>query len=310
MSEMKIQLNHPGKQKKFKIGSGYIEIGKDYIREWNSDKNHFRKFIQNQGQFVTNVKDAKPTRDDLYFWGEWEGYSFVNFFPENSCEKFPNGLHKLFHSIVNRGTQNTDPYVYGKEFKYCVCKQTSTLTDCLKLDDLILFGTVMPSINKFYIDTVFIVKDSTESLKVQKTSGAGYSEIYKQETLEQLDSYLGPDKYENKNKIYHSKTWWDDKDYFSFVPCKLSFDNGGFERLYIKLDTKKFQLSKNPTGKSFLQKSKLSAKELWDEIVQISLHQGFKLGVRFDEPIFNNCLENSKKTATTNIRSAKGGKIC
>ena len=166
---MKIQLNHPGRQKPFKLGKGYFNLGKNIVREWSNDSVHFRKFIQNNGYYVNGLLDLNPSQDELYFWGEWEGNSFFNPFPKDDYQILPNGLHKLFHSTVIRGLQNTDPYIYGDDFKYCVCKQKGQLIR-LVLDDLILFGTVLPSLNKFYIDTVFVIKDHDLSSTVQATS--------------------------------------------------------------------------------------------------------------------------------------------
>lgn len=291
---MKVQLNHPGGQKPFKLGSGYRQVGNQIIREWSNDNVHFRKFIQNYGHYVNGLKDLRPTQNDLYFWGEWEGNSFFNPFPKADFRILPNGLHKPFHSTFIRGSQNTDPYIFGDNFKYCVCKQKGQLTS-LVLDDLILFGTVLPKLDKFYIDTVFVIKDHNLSSNVQITSGAHYSQVYKEETLEQLNEYLKTPTFTNKNRVYHSKTWWDDKDYFSFVPCKLSHGKVEFERLFIELSNQTFQLSSNPTGKSFLKRCTLSSQDLWKEIVRISLEQGFKLGVKFDEPTYNNKLNNNNE---------------
>jgi len=173
---MKIQLNHPGHQKPFKLGHGYRLIGIHTIREWSNEPVHYRKFIQNNGLYVNGLKDLQPSQADLYFWGEWEGNSYFNKFPIAGYRILPNGLHKLFHSTKIRGLQNTDPYIYGDNFKYCVCKQTGRLTK-LMLNDLILFGTVVPSLNKFYIDTVFIIKDHNSSANVQATGGATYSQV-------------------------------------------------------------------------------------------------------------------------------------
>lgn len=287
---MIVQLNHPGQQKPFKLGNGYQQIGNYIIREWNNDNAHYRKFIQNKGVFVNGLDDAQPTQTNLYFWGEWEGNSFFEPFPKEDYKKLPNGLHKPFHSTVIRGGQNTDPYIYGDDFKYCVCKQTGQLC-VLEFDDLILFGSTFPLLEKFYIDTVFVIKDFETSSTVQATGAIHYSQVYKEETLEQLNEYLKTPPHMNPNKIYNSKTWWHDKSYFSFVPCKESFKDSGFERLYINLRNPKFELSRNPTGKSFLPKCSLSSQELWKEIVKETIEQGFKLGIRFEEPIFNNCLQ-------------------
>lgn len=289
---MKIQLNHPGHQKPFRLGKGYRQIANDFIREWGNDNVHFRKFIQNNGHYIDSLKDLNPKQAKLYFWGEWEGNSFFNPFPRANHTVLPNGLHKLFHSTVIKGLQNTDPYIYGDNFKYCICKQTKTLTNLI-LNDLIVFGTVVPSLNKFYIDTVFVIKDHNSSANVQATRGVNYSQVYKEETLEQLNEYLKTPTYENNKKVYQSKTWWEDKEYFSFVPCKLDYNRVGFERLFIELSNQTFQLSSNPTGKSFLNNCRLSSQDLWKEIVRISTEQGFVLGVKFDEPIFDNVLNDN-----------------
>lgn len=289
---MKIQLNHPGHQKPFRLGEGYRQIANNIIREWNNDNVHFRKFIQNNGLYVDGLKELNPKQAKLYFWGEWEGNSIFNPFPKADFRILPNGLHILFHSTVIKGKQNTDPYIFGDSFKYCGCKQKGRLT-YLVPDDLILFGTVLPSLNKFYIDTVFVIKENDSSANVQATGEATYSQVYKEETLEQLDEYLKVPTKENNNKVYHSKTWWDDKEYFSFVPCKLEdYDKVGFERLFIKLDNPTFGLSSNPTGISFLKNCRLSSQDLWKEIVKTSIEQGFVLGVKFDEPIFDNILND------------------
>lgn len=291
---MKIQLNHPGHQKPFRLGKGYKQIAHNIIREWSNDNVHFRKFIQNYGHYVDGLKNLNPKQAELYFWGEWEGNSFFNPFPRANHTVLPNGLHKLFHSTVNKGIQNTDPYIYGDNFKYCVCKQTGHLTNLI-LNDLILFGTVVPSLNKFYIDTVFVIKDHNSSANVQATCGVTFSQVYKEETLEQLNEYLKVPTYANNNKVYQSKTWWDDKEYFSFVPCKLDYNSVGFERLFIELSNQTFQLSRNPSGKSFLSNCPLTSQDLWKEIVKISIEQGFVLGVKFDEPIFNNILNDNNE---------------
>lgn len=318
---MKVQLNHPGEQKPFKLGHGYLKINDAIIREWNNDNNHYRKFIQQKGYYLDDLEDNSPKQAELFFWGEWEGNSIFRPFYQNNYELMPNGIHQPFHSIAIRGTQNTDPYVFGDDFKYCVCKQNGKLTE-LAENDLILFGSVYPSKNKFLIDTVFVVKSYVLSSEVRSNKGCSYSKIYREETLEQLYEYLKisnseyendvanansnktktkipktsrsnkTDEHSNQKRIYHGKTWWDDNHYFSFVPCKLSSENNGFERFCLNLDNNKFNFSKNPTGISYLKKCNLTPKELWQEIAVECKNQGFKLGIKIEEPMESNILDN------------------
>ena len=294
MPLLKVQLNHPGPQKSYRIGSGYRSIGGRIIREWNNDSSHYRKFLLNKGVFLDDIFDVKPKEAELYFWGEWEGNSFFDPIRNIDYRILPNGVHEPFHSIVIRGGQNTDPYVFGQDFKYCVCKQNGILCN-LSANSLLLFGSVFPSLGKFYIDTVFIINNNTIATSVHANRGVGYSQTYKEETLEQLSEYLGVPHTPSNKKLYHSQTWWDNKEYFSFVPCKLKHNGNGFERLFINLKDPIFNLSSNPSGKSFLQNCALSPMELWLEIVRLAKEQGFKLGIRFTEPTNSNVLNQLKE---------------
>lgn len=280
---MKVQLNHPGRQKSFGLHNGYRDLGGVIIREWNQDSVHFRKFIENSGFYLDGINDRQAKNGDLYFWGEWEGNSIFTPFSKSDYRILPNGLHKPYHATVPGGLQNTDPYVFGQSFKYCICKQSGQLTR-LAADDLVLFGSVVPSLKKFYIDTVFVIHEYESSSSVQSTGGARYTKVYKEETLAQLHEYLKTPLRPNGHKVYFGKTWWDDKDYFSFVPIRLSQGDKGFERLYIRLDDSEINLSSNPTGKSFLKKCTMSSKELWQRVVQLCQEQDLKLGIRFTEP--------------------------
>ncbi len=280
------------------MNPGFINIGNKIIREWNKG-DHCRKFILNKGIYIDNVNDVNPKSSDLYFWGEWEGHSIFEPIINTNYRILPNGIHKPFHSLVNKGTQNTDPYVFGEDFfKYCICKQSNMLSN-LAHGSLIVFGTVYPSLNKFYIDTVFVTNTSEKSTDVNANGGNRYSPIYREETLEQLQAYLGVPYTATNNRLYHSKTWWDNKEekdkYFSFVPCKLSHDGNGFERLYLHLDDPLFNLSTYPSGKSFLKNCSLTPMQFWNEIANKAKEQKFKLGIRFDEPKHSNVLGGTVK---------------
>jgi hypothetical protein len=185
--------------------------------------------------------------------------------------------------MPQNGNQNTDPYIYGDYFKYATCKQTGALYS-LSEDSLILFGSTYPSLGKFYIDTVFVVKSFERAVDVCSNSAKNYTKTFKEQTLEQLNSeYLGPNPSTQK-KLYHGKTWFDNSKYFSYVPCKLNSEVSGFERLFINLNNPVLNLSRNATGKSFLQNCSLSPEEVWDLITLEAMNQGFVLGINFTEP--------------------------
>jgi hypothetical protein len=281
MPLLKVQLNHPGEQKPFIIGSGYQSFNNLIIREWNNDPKHYRKFIKNSGDYLQNL-NSKPQKNSLLFWGEWEGNS--EFTPFAGGIGFPNGTHVPFHSILIRGIQNTDPYVFGKYFKYAICSQTGLMCNLLA-DSLILFGTTKDI--GFELDTVFVVRNHESAQNVYLNNASNYTLIYREETLEQLgQTYLGPNPSLN-NKIHRGQTWWENKDYFSFVPCKV--DNGlSFKKVVLQIPP----MGKQKVGHPYHHFDNINHIQLWKLIVKEVLKQGFYLGIRFNEPQINNAILN------------------
>lgn len=285
--QIAVQLNHPSPEKPFSIGKGYIQLNNQIIREWNNDECHYRKFICSQGDFVDNLKSF-PQSNNLLFWGEWEGNSF--FHKINAGKGSPNGIHVPFHSISNRGIQNTDPYVFGESFKYAVCSQTGVMYN-LSNNSVVLFGTTTKQ--GFLLDTVFVVKSHKSAKDVKKTD---YTQVYQEETLEQLGDRYSCSNLTSKNKLYEGQTWWDCNDFFSFVPCKLESSNS-HERAILKLPC----LSNQKVGHPYKHFSSMTSKDVWNEIVDDVLKQGFLLGVKFAEPeIVNLGLISQNQTTKPN----------
>jgi hypothetical protein len=288
MALLVVQLNHPGPQKKFKpfknpseTSDGYVRVANgEIIREWNVDECHYRKFINNKGNYISDLTELPNTQPEkLQFWGEWEGNSF--FTPINNGKGTPNGIHEPFHSIVNRGHQNTDPYVYGEYFKYAVCPQTGIM-NTLDNGSLILFGTTTKF--GFLLDTVFVIKSNESAEIVRNTNGSGYSQTYKEETLDQLCEYLKVPYCPNNNiKLYRGQTFGECNEYFSFVPCRRE-ELGPFKKNL--LDYNSFPwLSKCTQGHPYKHLMERKPKDIWKEIVSFVLGKQFLLGIQFAEPI-------------------------
>jgi len=288
MAPLKVQLIHPGVQMNYnckrKNNPGYRWINNDLIREWNTDKEHKRKFIHHCGDYVTDINSQPIKTDDLFFWGEWEGNSYFTPFCDCKNDKrlWPNGVHNLFHSLEIRGSQNTDPYIFGDNFIYAICRQNGQLRN-LDPGSVILFGTVYNSEKEkvFAIDTVFVTSSRWHSSKdVCAKKGKEYSQIWHEESCEQF----GDDFVDKNFRVYKSQTWWDNKDFFSFVPTRLTHDGCGFKRLEIDLNDPVLNLNTNTQGVSYLKECNLTPYEFWKYIIEKALEQDFVLGVRFPEP--------------------------
>ncbi|GAB6278142.1 MAG: hypothetical protein STSR0006_01370 [Lentimicrobium sp.] len=299
MAIMTVQLNHPAVEKEFS-NKGFCNAGHQIIREWNDNPNqHYRKYIRNKGIYIESIIDSNPKNDDLMFWGEWEGYS--KFQPLKRTN--PNGIHEPFHSIIGRGCQNTDPYVFGDFFKYAICLQTGVMRN-LDPGSLILFGTTTKV--GFLLDTVFVVKSKEIAKNVFLNNAANYNQVYREETIEQLgETYLGPN-YSRNNCIYHSHTWWNKQnneykefDYFSYVPCRINDET--YDKAIIPIPP----MAKQRVGHPYRHLNPpneewTSPKKVWDYITKEVIKQGLYLGIRLEEPKINNaltCGNSSTKTS-------------
>ena len=146
-----VQFIHPGKEHTEKTG-----------KIWNKGE-HRRKFLEVNGEYLDSL-EGSVKQDTLYFWGEWEAKSDVTKISGNKKD-LPHFVFKPFYSIPI-GNVNTDPFVFGTQFYYCICKQGSyTSLRNLNKGDVILFGSCLRG--NFVLDTVFVVKDWDE-YKVSK----------------------------------------------------------------------------------------------------------------------------------------------
>lgn len=273
MSVLTVQLNHPGAEKPYKPGRGYSQYEGKLIREWNADRSHYRKFIRQQGHYITEIGE-KPIKDELLFWGEWEGNSY--FEPLNRWN--PNGIHQPFHSLHIREHQNTDPYVFGKNFLYSVCKQRERLTK-LENGSVVLFGSSFK--NGFVLDTVFVVGSFESVHEVAANEAANYSKTYREATVEQLgDTYVRPNP-ASKLRLYKGLMYAENQELFSYTPCKQynQETKNGFPRVIFPYENlRDFQFSNNPTGIKIISSNAEKTKEIWNYITQEVLKQGYYLG--------------------------------
>jgi hypothetical protein len=279
MSILTVQLNHPGAEKPFKLGKGYSYFEGKLIREWNADKSHYRKFIRQEGEYI-KAFDQQPTKDELLFWGEWEGNSYF----EHLNRWNPNGIHQPFHSLHIRHHQNTDPYIYGEHFLYSVCKQRGRLTQ-LEKGSVVLFGSSFK--NGFVLDTVFVVGSFESVHEVAANEAANYSKTYREATLEQLgDTYVRPTP-ASKLRLYKGLMYAENQELFSYTPCKPYKEETktGFPRVIFPYENLAgFQFSNNPTGIKIISSNAEQTKEIWNYITKEVLKQGYFLGVKLNEP--------------------------
>lgn len=293
-----VQFLHPGPEH---------SPGKIAIMPWNERK-HKRKFILANGKHVPKPGDT-PKVGEITFWGEWEAPSKatpLNPSPANKAKGYPSYLQEPILEEIPKdfqNLQNTDPYVFGEQFLYIGCQQTTkvgtTQLRYLKNGSVILFGS---SKNKeFILDTVFVVKDyidhdasNFESILKNKVSSTYWNVTvlpwYKDEYgkpgcgNEEEPPVCGNNK--QSYRLYFGATYENHENgMFSFFPCKPDSKDKGFARPVIKL--KGVVNGKIKQGKRLNPKTSVEdVKELWQEVVDQVKCLGLELGTHADEPSY------------------------
>ena len=272
----------------------------DKIIQWNNFVTHRRKFLLSSGEYINHNGELKV--DDLTFWGEWEPQSEIIKIT-NPKPYFPNYLNLpyLDPSVPER-THTTDPYVFGQNFKYFICRQHSNrhILKNIEPDSIILFGS---SINfKFCLDTLFVVsknrikyssKNMNEMFPIDKRGQFYYA------CIDPIfgNSLCNPEVEEedncraNKNEefvCYESLNFDEvkqDGKIYSFVPSKLydkdNIRNSVFGQPEIKLD---FIQSAQTMGINSKECTIEEIQEYWNEIAKQIENQNLLKGTKFKTP--------------------------
>ena len=282
-----VQFVHPAPEDLKTFGNG--------LKPWNCGK-HKRNFLVSAGEAIS-VKGSCPQRfEKISFWGEWEPEAKI---VQNYKNVLPYKPHRLICplfplSVPFQGKAgccaNTDPFVFGNNFKYSNCRQytnkgkSKTLLQSLPTGSIILFGSCLNEngVDVFVLDTVFLVENSKKFNSKQYSSlkqfiGVDYP-LFEAATLKPLDMGTNPSR---DFTLYQGQNY-EEKKCYSFVPCdvngnpfaRISLTKKIIPELSVKLET--FKVLKKT------KKEYLDPQNVWNKIADYVLSQGFSLGVRFD----------------------------
>lgn len=141
-----IQFIHPGTEHRYRRGETYKPA---------NPPPHERNFIRAKGSYAG--RDGSLRQDELCFWGEWENEAHAAALGSRDASGImPHHLITPVPAASPAKAMNTDPFVFGKGFKYFCCQQhdNGTMTR-LKRGDIILFGSHKGA--GFVLDTLFVV---------------------------------------------------------------------------------------------------------------------------------------------------------
>lgn len=290
-----VQFHHTHKEATPKRGEDFIE--------WNNSNEHRRKFLLSNGNYID--RKGKLLKDELVFWGEWEAQSEVEKL-NNKLHKHPKYLNRpLLNSTVKSKNHNTDPYVFGDNFRYIVCQQKkSIILKNLEPYSIVLFGS---SINgEFCLDTLFVVTDDTKRYHPNKIKSVYpqkdqyfYASVEPISRSNKHNNGCGSknelDCYELNNNTeyafyrgvnYNSRDEY--KGIYSFVPSKKYVKNNESEYIFkqprIDLDFISHGQTQGINAAGTREFSKEEIVEYWEEIDRQLSEAGLIKGVSFVEP--------------------------
>ena len=257
---------------------------------WNWDL-HRRKFLRANGRYIEHLGET-PREGELVFWGEWEAESDVEPIRE-PVRGGPRWLHSPYYvrpEAYRRGErvrQNTDPFVFGDQFFYTLCRQVRksgrpTLLRDLDPGSLIVFGSLKAG--EFVVDTVFVTGDSVlhELGSWEATLDGRVPETYVDVTLRPT---YGWEDDRIRLRLYSGATIERPVDgMFSFVPALPgSVADGGFARPSV-IDRELITPSLPMGFKATRGLSPSRIKSAWESIGEQIVAQDLALGTRFELP--------------------------
>lgn len=277
-----IQFLHPGAEHA-------PDKGSSRFKSWNFG-NHRRKFLQGSGQWTSDIR-AQPRQGSFTFWGEWEPQSSITTLAGSN--NGPSWLHSPLlnlHAIESDPPcgewQNSDPFVFGDQFLYGICRQFNSksqkMTKMARLEngDIILFGSHIGG--NFVLDTLFVVGNYV-SLENDNGPSVLGSNLYQAVTLDRIQiPKCGL-------RLYSGQSWSKDAP-FSFVPCQ-PIKNGpkGFSRPIIRPEGQLLAKISPMLKQNFKEIFATEIEDglaVWKELVTQVLNQGCALGTRVDEPTY------------------------
>ena len=261
------------------------------IRYWNELPSHRRKFMKIKSSYINSLNDYNIKKSAITFWGEWEAHSKFEKITNTHSKDLPYYLHIPFlddSEIANR-VCNTDPFVFGKNFWYTNCKQgKNKFLRKLSPYSVILFGTERS--NGFHLDTVYVVKKSYSQTELLK-----FAEKLPKQLRETnlLVHDLLTDKNKDYYRFYKGINFYDDKDIFSYVPCK-PYNTRLEPHGRPIISWEEFELQKpgtrtvcTPILKNKYVEDSLPIEEVkhyWNRITIECIKQGFSLGFDLELP--------------------------
>tara|TARA_B100000925_G_C22004104_1_gene472753 strand:- start:703 stop:1641 length:939 start_codon:yes stop_codon:yes gene_type:complete len=301
-----IQLAHPGKEwpnysastnefVKSNIGISWENDFSKGVRCWNNLDSHKRKFLFSKNATYIDDLNNQPKDGNITFWGEWEPHSNFEVISKHKKDFYgPRMMHYPFFDNDYNGEKKhtTDPYVFGDNFWYTHCKQSTRSQNQnlknLDTNSVIIMGSERNEDKKFLVDTIFVIKKRYSQEEILKDYKKLPSLLVKTNLHMDESHDLLFDKKKSDFGFYQGMSY-KNSDVFSFVPAKIfNRKNIGHERLAIDTYSRFYNLQRTGAGsvnRCVMETSAINdINAYWLSLVKEAFNQGFVLGVQIPEP--------------------------
>jgi hypothetical protein len=277
---------------------------------WNRSAPHHRKLLSSTEATVIDAGNNVLQYQDITFIGEWECCS--SFVPCGQKSPF-NLIHTPIHSKHDDAIldcMNTDPYVFGDEFKWICCKQPNKSR--IRRGDIVLFGSytlLNRKVDKMLIDTVFVVD---RVIGIEEFDPAQFTWCYNDVTITHTKDKKGTkiaESTENKDfyivlgKMYDPAKSYEENVPFSYVPCRRT-SNGLMDKLILDRHLPIKELAGGPLriGQNGGHLDIDDHLDAWDVVTRLVRSNGCDLGVYMPEPmqpLSNQTIDNEANLLTS-----------
>lgn len=230
-------------------------------------QSHMRKFMQLRGRWMIDGDQRDQQTGDLHAWGEWEPESelIAQFSPLAGDSPYPRYLWPRYlwrpyyvPKDSYKGLHNTDPFIFGERFLYSNCFQSQGGLKQLDKGSVIAFGSGKKKIDRWMLDTVFVVRDFKDYRMshvlddLKNWAPTTFLDVTGRPLCADATggSSCGPPR-EEQLRLYRGATPDNPVDgMFSFFPASPARNDTGFPRPFVDLSAEYFnpRSFRSPSG--------------------------------------------------------------
>lgn len=265
---------------------------------WNRSAPHHRKLLSSTEATVIDAGNNVLRCQDITFIGEWECCSsFVQCGQKSPFNLIHTPIYSK-HDASIRDCMNTDPYVFGEEFKWICCKQPKGKSR-IHIGDIVIFGSytlLNRKVDKMIIDTVLVVD---KVIGVEDFDPKHFSKCYNDVTICHTNTTWSG-FYIVLGKMYDTSKSYEENVPFSFVPCRC-IDDGLMDKLILDRHRPIKELAGEPLriGQNGGHLDIDDNLDAWDVVTRLVRSNGCELGVFIPEPALttsNSTIDNQAKS--------------